>query len=393
MDNYVQSLSSERLNCDYKQAQAWYDALGGGVFNWRFIHDRDKATAAIKRRGTLADIWQEANQWNASGYGIFATVNEMDGTGYDANGRPIKGQTGDTLEHVAGIRAHVVDLDNLSAMDNLQRAAAHVAAPWFAVQTSPGKAHVYWPLHGTQGGADREQYRILQRKLRQLFDGDPAVVDATRVLRVPGFLHQKGEPHLVTCYQLRGYGQPISRDMLAISVAHVNVVDDGGGRHPLGDPELAAPSAEWARYALEAMPVDAMDHNAFISFTAAWKQAAWTVLDHDEMWFLWLNWCQRFGASSKGTEYNLKHWNSISDTEVGWKSLLRQNPALNAAFMFYGVQHQPVANFAPVADPFPQPPASSRAGRATAVGSWDGGKHPLEMTYGPLLTGVVSRKW
>lgn len=340
---------------DFNQAYAYVQALTGdpdnAVFNWRFIHDRDKATAAIKRRGTLAQVWREANQWNAAGYGVFVTVNEMDGTGYDANGRPIQGQTGDTLEHVAGIRAHVVDLDNLNAMQNLQRAAAHVPAPWFAVQTSPGKAHVYWPLHGDQRYHNNDTYRLLQRKLRQLFDGDKAVVDATRVLRVPGFLHQKGDPHLVTCYALPGYGQPISRDLLAISVAHVNAVDDGGGRHPLGDSELAAPSAEWLWYALDTMPVDGMSHPDFISFTAAFKQAGWGIADHGEMRDRWLQWCQRFGASSKGNEYNLKHWESISDTEVGWKSLLRQNPALNGAFMFYGSQHQPVAN----SDPIPQP--------------------------------------
>lgn len=100
------------------------------------------------------------------------------------------------------------------------------------------------------------------------------------------------------------------------------------------------------------MPVDGMSHPEFISFTAAWKQAAWTVLDHNEMWFLFLQWCERFGEHSKGIEHNLKHWNSINDTELGWKSLLRQNAALNGAFMFYGSQHQPVA---PMAEASPIP--------------------------------------
>ncbi|VDS09660.1 hypothetical protein PARHAE_02865 [Paracoccus haematequi] len=108
MDNGTKAPTlGEQPNCDFQQAQAWYDTLGGGVFNWRFIHDKDKATPAIKRRGTLADIFQEANHWNAAGYGIFATVNEMDGTGYDANGRPIQGQSGDTLGSV-GIHRELI---------------------------------------------------------------------------------------------------------------------------------------------------------------------------------------------------------------------------------------------------------------------------------------------
>lgn len=351
----------ENMN-DFAQANAWATALTGqpetAVFNWRFIHDKDKATAAIKRRGTLAQMWAEACNWNAAGYGIFATVNEMDGTGYSEQGQPLQGESGDKLTNVRMIRAHVVDLDNLSAMQNLQRAAQHNPAPQFAVQTSPGKAHVYWVSHYP---ANLETYRTLQRKLRQFFDGDKAVIDATRVLRVPGFLHQKGAPHLVTCYSLPGYGYTTSADMLAISLAHVNAVDDYAGRHKLGEPELAAPGPEWLWYALDSMPVDGMSHPDFISFTAAWKQAGWNVADHDEMRTRWLAWCDRFGTESKGVDYNLKHWNSIEDTEIGWKSLLFRNPNLNAQFMFRGAEYSPpavavqTAPAAPLAQPGPSP--------------------------------------
>ncbi|QEU07964.1 DUF5906 domain-containing protein [Paracoccus yeei] len=372
------SNSGEQSKFDFNLAQAWVQALGGGVFNWRFIHDRDKATPAIKRRGTLEQVWQEACQWNAAGYGIFATVNEMDGAGYDAGGRPVAGAHGDTLEHVKAIRAHVVDLDNLNAMANLERAKAHDPAPWFAVQTSPGKAHVYWPvLLGTV-----DDYRPLQRKLRQWFDGDKAVIDATRVLRVPGFLHQKGEPHLVTCYALLGYDQPILQHTLAQSLAHVNAPEDSGGRHPLGDGELAGPSWEWVLYGLETMPVDGMSHPDFISFTAAYKQAGWTLADPETLKQHWLKWCEKFGAASKGIEYNLKHWDSINDTEVGWKSMLRQNPNLNGAFMFHGSQHVPVAA-----------PATVPTQAHSAVTTWEGGKHPLADQYNGILTAEECAQW
>lgn len=309
----------------YSLAVAWASALTGdpdnAVFNWRFIHDQDKGVPAIKRRGTVAQIWPEACQWNAQGYGIFATVNAMDGNG-------------DKLSNVAAIRAHVLDLDNLAAMQNLARATQHFPPPWFTVTTSPGKAHVYWPVMQQPGPVDVDGYRAVQRKLRQFYDGDKAVVDATRVLRVPGFYHRKGAPHLVTCNALPGYGVPVLPDALAASLSHVNAPDDGGGRHPLGDPDLAAPSADWAVRALEAMPVDGMTHPDFIKFTAAWKQAAWAVLDADDALQRWLQWCDRFGAESKGRDYNLKHWNSIEDSEVGWKSLLFMNPVLNAQYMF-----------------------------------------------------------
>lgn len=346
---------------DYNLTNAWAQALTGSpetaVFNWRFINDRDKATPAIKRRGSIAAIWNEAVSWNSSGYGIFACINEMDGTGYYPDGQPIQGESGDKLENVAAIRAHVVDLDNLSAMENLTRADYHNPRPWFAVATSPGKAHVYWPLHGSQRYNDNETYRTIQRKLRQFYDGDKAVIDATRVLRVPGFYHCKGEPHLVTCFAMSGYGTPVARDMMMISLAHINAVDTGGGRHPLGDPELSAPSIDWLWYALESMPIDGMDHGEFVSFTAAYKQAGWTLADPDELKQRWLAWCERFGTESKGLAYNLKHWDSITDTEVGWKSLLRRNPALNAQMMFRGVDFDASALQSAVPRPalLPQP--------------------------------------
>lgn len=324
-------------------ASAWANALTGdpnAIFNWRFIHDQDKATPAIKRRGTLAQIWLEACDWNAKGYGIFATVNEMDGAGYDADGRPLPNVSGDTLEHVAGVRAHVVDLDNLAAMQNLARAEQHSIRPSFIVQTSPGKAHVYWSVQPAPGPVDLSGYRALQRKLRQLYDGDKAVVDATRVLRVPGFYHRKGQPHLVTVRASTGYGATVPAEWLALSVAHVNAVDDGGGRHPLGDPALAAPSAEWAKKALELTDPNSLNRTSWVSFTAAWKQAAWTVMDADAAREQWLNWCERYATNDPPE--NLKQWNSINDTEIGWKSLLRQNPALNGAFMFHGSQHEPL---------------------------------------------------
>ncbi|XQZ48911.1 hypothetical protein E2977_07255 [Paracoccus yeei] len=365
-------------------AQAWAAALGGGVFNWRFIHDRDKATAAIKRRGTVDQVWQEACRWNAQGYGIFATVNVMDGTGYTPDGQPIPGAHGDTLEHVVAIRAQVADLDDLNAMQNLERAAAHNPAPWFAVQTSPGKAHVYWPV--VLGTVDA--FKPLQRKIVPWFGSDKAVIDTTRVLRVPGFYHLKGEPHLVTCWQLPGYGKPILQAGLAASLAHVTAIDhDGGTRHPLGDPALAGPSREWVRYAIETMSVDDMDHASFISFLTAFKQAGWTLFDADELREMFLQWCKRFGADSKGDDYNLKHWDSITETELGWKSLLRQNPNLNGAFTFHGVQHSPVAPAIPTGSTVPTQE------RVSAITSWEDGKHPLSDQLGGILTAEESADW
>src|SRR4051812_19165259 len=118
---------------NYDQAAAFVHALGGDIMDWRALSDRDAGAEGHARRGTLAEHWQWLCQMNDQQYGVFCTIASMDGYGRK-------------LENVAAIRAHYVDLDNASAMQNYQLASAWNPAPCFAVNTSPNKAHVYWPV-------------------------------------------------------------------------------------------------------------------------------------------------------------------------------------------------------------------------------------------------------
>ena len=169
---------------NYDHAAAYIAAIGADVVDFRAIHDTQKNIPAIPFRGTLQECWQSIRHYNGQGYGIFATVAEMDGVGR-------------MLANVTRIRAHYIDLDNLSAQQNYERAAASNPPPSFAVASSPGKWHVYWPVAPY---TDNDRFQLLQRKLRQQFDGDKTIIDPTRVMRLPGTLHQKRPeaPHLVT---------------------------------------------------------------------------------------------------------------------------------------------------------------------------------------------------
>lgn len=64
--------------------------------------------------------------------------------------------------------------------------------PHAVVESSPGKWHVYWKL--SDCGLDT--FKRLQQALNVHFNGDPKVCDLPRVLRLPGFLHQKDQPFL-----------------------------------------------------------------------------------------------------------------------------------------------------------------------------------------------------
>ncbi len=310
----------------YELAQAYITSLTGHldtVMDWRAINDTNAGVAAHTFRGTLRDNWQKLVDYNNGGWGIFCCINAMDGQGLHLN-------------NVHHIRTHIVDLDNmLTAQDSYNRAIAAHPQPHFAVQTSPGKYHLYWLVEPYTGN---DFYNMQQRKLRQLYDGDKSVIDPTRVLRVPGFYHLKAQPHLVTCWQLHGGARwPVA--MLADSMAHVSVFDHVGVRSPLGTPELAAPSIEWLRAALNLMNPNDLDRSEWNSITAAFKQAGWTLADEQTLLGIWKDWCAHYDPPDNDATL-MKMWNSLRDTEVGWAAFERRT-AIKAHIMEYGLKNKP----------------------------------------------------
>lgn len=120
---------------------------------------------------------------NAKGAGVFVMVNRGDGYGRKA-------------ANVTGCRALFVDLDGAP----LEPVLAAPIQPRIVVESSPGKWHAYWPVVDLP----LEQFTPAQKALAALYGGDPKVHDKPRVMRLPGFLHRKGEPfltRLVTCEQ------------------------------------------------------------------------------------------------------------------------------------------------------------------------------------------------
>lgn len=307
---------------NYSQAAAYVQALTGEPVEtaeiwWRCIHDKNKQVAAHKYYGTLASVWQTLCAYNVEDWGIFANINA-----FASNAKTHE------LSDVWYIRTHVVDLDNvLTAQQNYSLASNSNPLPSFAVGTSPGKFHIYWPSLPYQGN---DRYSNVARKLRQAFDGDKSVIDATRVLRVPGFYNHKYDtPHLVTCWALGGYGQRHAVEAMETALQHVNVIDAGlGERHALGDPQLAAPSLDWLRFGLSLIDPNALDRADWIKVTAAIKQAGWTLADEQTLRAIWEDWCTRYGNNNVGE--NDKQWRSIRDTEIGWTTLYRFAPTLKA---------------------------------------------------------------
>jgi hypothetical protein len=123
--------------------------------------------------GSLRRHAGELLELNYAGACIAVAINEIRGN------RRVASQAG-------SVRAVFIDCDAA-----LARPLA--LAPSISVKSQNG-AHYYWLLHA---GEPVSLFAAAQRQLAAFYGSDPTVSDPCRVMRVPGFLHQKSEPFVV----------------------------------------------------------------------------------------------------------------------------------------------------------------------------------------------------
>jgi putative DNA primase/helicase len=305
---------------DYDLAAAYVAVIAGSVdatVDFRVIHDSDLGVYGQNKRGTLQKCWLWLCAMNDQGFGVFMVVAALDGAGQ-------------TMENVVALRCNYIDLDSAAAGQQYEIACRSHPAPTFAVQSSPGRYHVFWK---TAEHTDKIRFSTVQRKLAAAFHGDRKVIDATRVLRVAGFFHRKSEtPHLVNCWALSGYNTPTTIDTLEAALAHVTVPEGGNGtRKALGEGEQA-PSLELLHRALDLIDPNDLDRNGWLGITTAVKQSGWTLTTPDALETLWLLWCARYEKNDVAECRKL--WKSIDSSQLDWRTLMKRVPSLNAAVTF-----------------------------------------------------------
>jgi hypothetical protein len=102
------------------------------------------------------------------GKDIYCTVNGMDGKGR-------------TMDNLVKLRAIYADYDKGVP-------PSWAIPPSILVESSPGKAQAYWLLTGE---VETKVWRGVQRAVVHATGGDPAAIDVSRILRVPGFINHK----------------------------------------------------------------------------------------------------------------------------------------------------------------------------------------------------------
>jgi hypothetical protein len=227
-------------------------------------------------------------QLHARGAGIYVTVNETDGNGRKS-------------ENITRIRAvWQEDDDGFDGAFPLQ--------PSTVVETSPGHFHRYW-LVADDWPADergRGDFAAAMERMVASYGSDKNAKDISRVLRVPGFLHRKGEaPHLVRIVE--SSGRRYSRAEITAAFPPVE--------RPKKDRHREWPPRDGDRIADALTHINADDRDL-------WVQCGMALKDHlgDAGRQLWDDWSRR------SDKYNER------DQDRTWKSFKRNGITVGTLF-------------------------------------------------------------
>ena len=160
------------------------------VFTFQTVPDikeeskNPKIRAALNRvyHGTLEENFIHLSALNICLAGVFVMINRGDGLALLGH------KTCRSNANVVGIRSIFADLDGAP----LEPVLAHSIHPDIVVESSPGKWHAYWLAKG----CPLDEFTRLQEAVATNFNGDHSIKDLARVMRVPGFWHQKRDPFM-----------------------------------------------------------------------------------------------------------------------------------------------------------------------------------------------------
>ena len=168
-------MSNKKLHPDLLLAQTYLDTLEAeGEFTFQTFPDDNRSRASHLTRvlhGKLKHHAKQLSKLNQQGAGIFVTVNKTDLLGRSKN-------------NVTGVRAVFVDLDG----SPLKPIITHTFEPHMIIESSKDRWHAFWLVDKNFCLTDFSDY---QERLAKKFDGDHQVKDLPRVMRLPGFYHNK----------------------------------------------------------------------------------------------------------------------------------------------------------------------------------------------------------
>lgn len=167
------------------------DPLAEGIFTFQTFDDKKKSRVPQRKfdplakvfHGTLREYAPALVALQQQGAGVYVMVNRGDGVIHPGK------RTCRCKVNVVEVRALWVDLDG-SPLEPVLKGFS----PDIIVESSPGRWHAYWLTND----CPLEDFKYRQTQIAAKFKGDPTVTDLPRVMRLPGFWHQKKTPFMTT---------------------------------------------------------------------------------------------------------------------------------------------------------------------------------------------------
>jgi putative DNA primase/helicase len=129
--------------------------------------DRNKDPLARKLDGTFEEHRNELIELNRKGAGVFTVVNGG----------------GQSDAEITAVRAVFADQDFCGPMVDLSQ----WPKPHMVVESSRSRFHVYWLVRN----GDVKEFGNVQKQIAATLGTDATIFNASRVMRLPGFVHQK----------------------------------------------------------------------------------------------------------------------------------------------------------------------------------------------------------
>lgn len=150
-------------------------------FHFRTIPEAKGATEPARNIvARFDDVAEELVSANRAGCAVYVSTQDMRGDSAKA-------------ANLKRLRCHWIDIDARQGQ-KLPR-NWKLLPPQIVIETSPGSSHCWFLLADSP---EAEQWAGVQRALVKRFRSDfNGCTNVAKLLRVPGFLHQKDEPHLV----------------------------------------------------------------------------------------------------------------------------------------------------------------------------------------------------
>jgi putative DNA primase/helicase len=294
----------------FEEAALFLEALAGKDASFTFqtfddVKDRKEKSLTRIFHGTFNQHKQVLKALNAQGAGVYVTVNQTD----------LKGRT---LANIVKVRAVWIDLDGapiqpvLDLPEDLQ--------PHIIIESSPNKYHAYWLVNN----CTLEEFKPLQQALAAKFDGDKAVCDLPRVMRLAGFSHNKAESFITRIHTMQDNLYPFSVNKLMVglglkndkkaksqaAIVAISAIDDD---FTIGLPPTADLMAD-LKSALDYLPCE--EYDDWVRQAMRLKTLGDAGLD------LFLSW------SSKGSTFDrvdaIHKWRGLHADRTGYKAIFSE---------------------------------------------------------------------